>query len=104
MHGCRFSWSYLHETLWHFWPLQRRAHIPAGVFHSDIDWMKTDDEDAAPATRFRGRARAAVSPESTGFLLVARVFPSAFCCGATSPLSNRPIILWESFRSTRQES
>ena len=83
--------------------LARLTSPAASAFHSDIDWMKADDEDAAPATWFRGRARAGVSPESTSFFLVAPVFPTAVSCGSTSPLSNRPIRLLVWFRSTRQK-
>ena len=76
--GWRFSWSYLHEILSKFCPLQLLAHTLAGGLHSDIDWMKTDDEDAALAAWFCGRARATESTKSTGFLLLVPVLPTAF--------------------------
>ena len=67
--GWRFSWTYLHETLPYFWPFQLLAHTPAGVFHSDIDWMKAEDDDVAPASWFRGRVRAERISSNTPLLV-----------------------------------
>lgn len=69
---------------------QAASAYPGGRFTLTIHRMKHDGEDAAPAAWFRGRACATVSPESTAFLLIAPVLPTVFCCGATSPLPNRP--------------